>query len=255
MSQRQSKSNGNNANHGILGRFFTAIIAKIIVIVIFFIALIYLLIYLLNVFSQNFSEISENFNSGKVVNDFRSYITKLEGTNRLQVASIESIDRFSKKDSQSILWNLISLPDVVVELQAPVEYTFFIDLKKQWEFRWEEIDTSIVVIAPALEIGTPAVDVSGMEINEKESSFLRDEDEVKEKLRLELSEKLKYSASDKIPLIREIARKEVRNFIGDWFVRFYFRNLEFSPEKISVYFSNETIPVKRKKMLRIEKRE
>lgn len=129
----------------------------------------------------------------------------------------------------------------LIELKAPVEYTYFIDLKEKWEFRWEEKDSSILIIAPAIQSGTPAVDVSKIEIYERKESFLRDVFAVKEKLRSELSNKLKYVAVEKISFIRETARKETKRFMYKWFLKYYFKDSEFKPDKIFVYFSGESI--------------
>jgi hypothetical protein len=66
---------------------------------------------------------------------------------------------------------------------------------------------------------------------------------VKEKLRSELSSKLKYVADEKIPLIRETARKETMHFIKNWFINYYFKDSEFKPKNLVIYFSDEVIPL------------
>ncbi len=212
---------------------------KVIGISILFFMLIYVGIRLLNFSNKVIDQISENFSSGKVVDKFYSYVEKIEGSNKLQVASIKTVDRFSKKDSQSILWNLISLPDVIIEIQVPVEYNYFVDLKDKWEFSWEESDSTILVVAPRINFFTPAVDISGMEIIERKSSVLRDVDKVKEDLRQELSEKLEVVARNKIPLIREIARSEVKQFLITWFNNSYFKNIKLGQVKLKLQFEDE----------------
>jgi hypothetical protein len=101
--------------------------------------------------SDSIDKIADDFSKRNVVNEFYSYITKLEGTTRLQIASIKSLEKFSKKDQQSILWDLITLPDVVVELEVPVEYNYYIELKEKWEFTWNDIDSSVIVTAPNIK--------------------------------------------------------------------------------------------------------
>lgn len=204
--------------------------------------LIYILITIINFSENTLLKISEGFASGKVVDEFHSYITQIKGSNRLQVASVNSIEVFSKKDSKSILWDLISLPDVVVEIIAPVEYTYFIDLNEKWNFLWEENDTSIIIVAPQIKAGTPAIDVSKMEIIEKQGSFLRNVEEIKNNLRLELSDKLKFTANEKISVIRETARSEIKNFLLNWFIKYYFKDSKLIPKNIFVYFPSETLP-------------
>lgn len=97
---------------GIIGQTTKSIILKMGITAIVVIGGIYVIIYFLYLSSRTLLEISKNFCSGSVVNEFHSYVTEGKGLNRLQVASLKSIDTFSKKDSKSILWDLVMLPDV-----------------------------------------------------------------------------------------------------------------------------------------------
>ncbi len=214
-------------------------ILKLILFSILFFLFIYIGVRIVDYSKKAVTEISEKFNSEKVVNEFYSYVESIEGSNKLHVATIKTVDRFSKKDSQSILWDLISLPDVVIELHIPVEYNYYVDLKGKWDFSWEESDSTIFVIAPEINYFTPAVNVSKMEIIEKESSMLRDSEQVKEKLRKELSEKLLYVAERKKHLIRDVARKEIKQFLHSWFYNKYFKSNSNKQSKLKVIFKDE----------------
>jgi hypothetical protein len=218
-----------------------ALILKLVLISILFLILIYAGIQLLNYSQKTVDQIAGNFNSEKVEDEFYSYVEKIKGSNKLQVASIKSIDKFSRKDSKSILWNLISLPDIVVEIHVPVEYNYFINLKDKWEFSWDESDSTIYVIVPKINFSRPAIDISKMEIIEKESSILRDIEKVKEDLRRELTEKLDIVAEKKIPLIREVARKEVKQFLVTWFNNSNFKNIDLDRVKFKLKFEDEII--------------
>ena len=184
-------------------------------------------------------DIAKGFNSGKVVTEFRDYVTKIRGVNYLQVATLQSIDTFSRTDSKNIMWDWIGLPDVRIEIQAPVEYTFYLDLKDKWEFQWHHEDQSIIVIAPMLRPNTPAIDVSNMKIIKEEGSVLRNEEEVKEKLKQQITEISKRMAQEKIPLVRELARNETRQFLEAWFIKVQFKQSEIKPHIQMVYFADE----------------
>lgn len=225
---------------GIFNTILVKLATKIGIAAVVVVGLVYVVIYLIDSSTRAISNIAESFNSGKVVTEFHDYITKLEGQNHLQVAQIKSVDTFSRSDSASILWNLITLPNVKIEIQIPVEYSYYIDLKQKWEFKWEENEKTVTVLAPGIQCNTPAIDISNMKIVEKEGSFLRDVEGVKEKLRSELSERLKLVAIQKIPFIREIARKETEQFIQNWFLKFYFKESEFKPKYLFVYFTDES---------------
>lgn len=220
-------------------KFLKAFPIKAVIILAILYLVILIGVAIVKVTTDTLYNISTGFSSGKVLDEFKMYVAKFEGSNKLQVASIKSVDKFSKKDSQSILWKLISLPDVIIEIQTPVEYTYYLDLKGKWEFNWNDNDSSITITAPAIECGTPAVDISNLEIIEKKSSILRDNEKVKEKLKSELTEKLAKIAESKIILIKEIARTEAKSFLTAWFVNSYFKENKFNPKKIDLYFADE----------------
>jgi hypothetical protein len=78
-----------------------------------------------------------------------------------------------------------------------------------------------------------------MEIFEKESSIIRDSERVKENLRKELTDKLDIVAKNKINLIREIARKEVSQFLITWFPKSYIKNIDSENLKLKLIFNDE----------------
>ena len=86
---------------------------------------------------QDLKEVAAAFHSGTVTTTFRSYATEVTGTNRLQFAEVKQMEVFERRDEAQVLWRTFALPDVVVEARAPVEYTYFLDLDKEWTFRLE----------------------------------------------------------------------------------------------------------------------
>ncbi len=192
--------------------------------------------------AEAIQEIAKGFISGEVKTEFVDYVTRVRGVNQLQIAQLNSVDTFHKTDSKSVLWESIGLPDVKVEIEAPVEYTFYLDLKKQWDFAWQDDEQGIIVIAPQIEYNTPAIDVSQMKVRITEGSVWRDEEDVRAKLTQELTTLSKRMASEKISLIREIARNETRQFIINWFIKVRFKDSDIKPHIQMVYFVDEAIP-------------
>ena len=125
------------------------------------------------------------FRTGTVTTTFRSYATEVTGTNRLQFAEVRQMEVFERRDEAAVLWGTLALPDVVVEARAPVEYTYYLDLDKEWTFRLEGKD--VHVVAPPVEFNRPSVDVSALRYEVREGSLLRDEEIALDKLRSELS--------------------------------------------------------------------
>lgn len=183
---------------------------------------------------------AEGFKTGKVTTEFHDYVTSVVGNNELLVATLKSTDSFTRRDSKSMLWELIKFPDVVVEVKVPVEYTYYLPLKGDWKFEWDDATGTITVITPALRPGTPAADISAMQIYEKEGSIFRDAEKVKSQLKSEISGKLQWAAQEKIPLIKDAARKAAGEFIRDWFIRYYFKDSSQKPKTLIVLFSYES---------------
>src|SRR5512142_114219 len=89
---------------------------------------------------QGLGEVAAAFRTGTVTTTFRSYATEVTGTTRLQFAELRQEEGFERRDAEAILWGALALPDVVVEARAPVTYTYFLDLQKEWRFRLEGRD-------------------------------------------------------------------------------------------------------------------
>jgi len=87
----------------------------------------------------------------------------LQGTTQLQIAKLNSTEAFVVEDRGYIL-ELNLLPTVKAMFQGPVEFTFYLDLKEQWDFRWNKIEDGIIVIAPKIHYNMPAVDISRLSL-------------------------------------------------------------------------------------------
>lgn len=166
---------------------------------------------------EDLKEVAEAFRTGTVTTTFRSYATEVTGTNRLQFAEVRQMEIFERRDEAAVLWGTFALPDVVVEARAPVEYTYYLDLDKEWSFRLEGKD--VYVVAPPVEFNRPSVDVSALRYEVREESILRDEQIALDKLRGELSALTRRRARQQLPLVRETGRRSVEAFVETWLVR------------------------------------
>lgn len=158
--------------------------------------------------------VAEGFRTGTVTTSFVSYATQIGGTRNLQVARLRQLEVFERRDEAVILWGALALPDVVIEARAPVEYVYYLDLDKPWQFRLD--GPSVVVTTPALEWNTPALDVSSLQFVVREGSVFRDEAAVKERLRGSLTALLARRAGDHVALVREVARRQAEGFVDKW---------------------------------------
>jgi len=162
-------------------------------------------------------DVAAAFRTGTVTTTFRSYATEVSGTTRLQFAELRQEEIFERRDSEAVLWGTLTLPDVVVEARAPVAYTYFLDLEKEWRFRLEGRD--VLVVVPPVEWNRPAVDVSALHFEVREGSAFRDEQVALDRLRSELTPLLERRARAHVPLVREAGRRKVEAFVETWLVQ------------------------------------
>jgi hypothetical protein len=166
---------------------------------------------------RDLREVAAAFRTGTVTTTFRGYATEVSGTTRLQFAELRQEEAFERRDSEAVLWGTLSLPDVVVEARAPVTYTYFLDLDKEWRFRLEGRD--VLVVVPPVEWNRPAVDVSALRFEVREGSVLRDEQVALDRLRSELTPLLDRRARQHVPVVREAGRRKVEAFVETWLVQ------------------------------------
>jgi hypothetical protein len=182
-------------------------------------------------------EVAAAFRTGTVTTTFRSYATEVTGTNRLQFAEVKQMEVFERRDEAAVLWGTLALPDVVVEARAPVEYTYYLDLDKEWTFRLEGKDVSVV--APPVEYNRPAVDVSALRYEVREDSVLRDEQIALDRLRAQLTALTLQRARQQLPLVRETGRRSVEAFVETWLVQ---RFADGDDYRARVRFADEPTP-------------
>ena len=158
--------------------------------------------------------VAEAFRQGTVETTFISYAARVSGSSLLQVAHLVQTEVYTRQDSETLLWGNLQLPDVVVAAIVPVEYTFHVDLDDSWQFSLE--DGVLQVVAPEIGFNTPALDVSRLRFDIRESSLLRDEEAAIEALKAGLSELSRRRAREHISLVRETARRRTEDLVGTW---------------------------------------
>lgn len=194
---------------------------------------------------EQVSELVRSFRTGEVRRRFAAFTTRLEGTNYLQVATLEQAQTFELEDRQALLWGTVELPPVVVRATAPVQYTYYVDLEGTWRF--ELRDRRVLVTAPPLRFNKPAVDVSRLRWRVLQGSLLRDEELVKEQLRREISGRAAIQARGNLPLVRETARRAVERFVRNWLLQSFPGEAE--SYQVEVLFADEAAEVERARKL------
>jgi hypothetical protein len=166
---------------------------------------------------RDLKSVAEGFRTGTVTTSFASYATEVSGTTFLQFATLRQVEVFERKDTSSLLWGQLALPEVVIDARAPVEYTYYLDLNKAWTLKLE--GDTILVAAPPIEFNTPALDASALRFEVREGSVFRDEAAVVEQLRRGLSGLAKVRAAQHVALVRETGRRRTEQFVETWLSR------------------------------------
>lgn len=159
-------------------------------------------------------ELAEAFRRGTVETSFRGYSVETQGTSRLQFAQVTESVRFERRDQANLFWGYVDLPQVIVAAQAPVEYTYYVDLDGPWKFRRE--DDVLTVTAPPIAFNRPSVDVSALQMEVVAGSLLRDEAAALERLRKGITWMALRRAHGHKREVREEGRAQVERFVRNW---------------------------------------
>ncbi len=181
--------------------------------------------------------VAQAFREGTITTSFASYATEVSGSNYLQFATLKQMEVFERKDQATILWGQLALPDVVVEARAPVQYTYYLDLDKEWRFRLE--GNRVDVLTPPIEFNAPAIDVSSLRFTVREGSVFRNEDEVTAQLKGGLSTLAAQRAREHIPIVRELGRRKTADFVEKWLVARFRDGADY---RVRVAFADEPLP-------------
>jgi len=184
---------------------------------------------------QEAATVAGAFRQQTIRQEFVSSAVALGGTNRLQVATLQENETFRRKEQDSVAWGWISLPQVVVQADLPVEYTYYLDFNGTWEFARE--NDAVLVHAPPIRPNTPAADVSKLTFYTLEGHVWQDDKAVRERLQGSLSAALRERAAEHVPLVREMARRQAENFVEKWMADTFSDGHAFH---VKVVFPDET---------------
>src|SRR5438270_8444135 len=105
--------------------------------------------------TKGLAEVAAAFNKGTITTTFTSYATEMSGHQYLQVAELKQQERFTRTDEATTAFGYLPLPEVIVEADAPVTYTYYLDFNDAWDFTLQ--DGQVIVTAPDIKPNKPAV--------------------------------------------------------------------------------------------------
>jgi hypothetical protein len=185
--------------------------------------------------AQKLVDVVAAFKQGTITTSFSSYATSIGGSQYFQFAHLTENVVITQKDEKSYAWGYIPLPDVIVEANAPVTFTYYLDLNDRWDFRLQ--NNSILVIAPDIKRNKPAVDVSRIAYTVKKDSLLRNTSEAMDNLRKSITSVCYKKSVENIELVRETGRKQTELFVQNWLAKSFTDGNQYP---VTVHFRSET---------------
>ncbi len=180
------------------------------------------------------AEVAAAFNQGTITTTFTSYATSISGSQFLQFATLTQHERFTRTDEATTAFGYLPLPEVIVEANAPVTYTYFLDLNDKWDFTLQ--DGVVTVIAPNIKFNPPSVDASGITYEVKKDSMIRDTRQAMDALKKSITSLASQKAHTNIELVKETGRKQTEQFVQNWLARSFSDGKKYP---VVVKFRNE----------------
>ena len=182
-----------------------------------------LALYLGKSLTEAFSQpgkLLSGFFTGEVKHTVANVLLEIQRTHgdNLEVASpTTTMETFTRADSRMVGWGKIYLGTTVTEIKVPASYRFHVKLS---EMKDAKLDGNVLIItAPEIRPSLPvAFDTAGME-KKSDSGWARFDgaDQLAE-MEKSISAGLGERATKQVEVVREVARKDIEEFVQKWIV-------------------------------------
>lgn len=194
--------------------------------------------------------------SESLVKEFHDYTEKVKRVSNLQLAVRKTTETLKRSVSRSYKIPLRDKPiegSASVEIRCPVTYVYYVDMKGEWSFSLK--DNILIVRAPAIQVGEPAIDTSKLEKKTESGWLVFGENAMMAELERDLTPEFRKKALSKehLEIVRENCRRSLREFVKAWLcqgnydvdeVKVFFADEQFFPEN-----ANNFSPEKKKSPL------
>ena len=179
---------------------------------------------------------SNKTNPALLTQSFNSYVFKTQSAQKLVIFELRATEHIVQKEKLGFLWQLFSFKDVTTEMYVPVEYNFFVDVKEFFKLDWE--GKKLIVHAPALQMMTPAVNVSGITFQAKGAPFFYDSKKVEQQFKDQMTEYLKSQSNYWMQSYMNEANKSLKKLVHDWLIMSKIMP-DIKEENLEVIFANQ----------------
>ena len=146
-------------------------------------------------------------------------------------------DRKEYSFSYPWIMNGKTLSSAVMEVRAPVTYSYYVDMKDPWKIICE--GETLAIIAPKIQVEEPATDLSRLETHIDSGKLIFNEAGKLEELRKQFySDMIKKATSrEYMDSVREDARRSLAEFANGWIVADLAK--KYPMKYISIRFEDE----------------
>jgi hypothetical protein len=172
--------------------------------------------------AEHAEAMARGFLTGNVTETFLASIPEIadSGGGRLEVASAEITETFTRSDERRIFWDVVPLGTTVTEIRVPVTYRYHLRLDDPW--RVEVSGHTCLVFAPRLRpTQPPAIHTDGMSKRAQQDWLRFDAEAQLAELERSLTPRLEARAAGAkhLALVREASRRTVAKFVRAWLLR------------------------------------
>lgn len=160
-----------------------------------------------------------------VTNIFETQVLAAHSANSLLVATFKGSISIRKVEESG--WTRAE-----VEVRKPAEVPLYLPLRKNF-WRFQVIDNTLLVLAPAIEFGKPSVDNVHVQRTVLDSSWRISETRMLREAEQELDERAPQLAAAQAIAAREQAREGVATFIREWLLKPQFPANKEMPLKVT----------------------
>ena len=172
--------------------------------------------------SNKAEAIAEKFQQGSITRTFLASLPQIEnsGSGRLELATLDSTERFRTEDKLQIWWNYVSLGTTVSEISVPVTYRYHLKLDGPWDLSVS--NQTCLVTAPRIRPTIPpSIHTGRMQKSTKNGWGRFNADDQLDDLEKSLTATLVQYADDpaRLKLVRDEARRTVAAFVKNWLLK------------------------------------
>ena len=166
--------------------------------------------------------IAEKFQQGTITHTFLASLPSIEnsGSGLLELATLDSTERFRTEDKLEIWWDYVSLGTTVSEISVPVTYRYHLKLDGPWDLSVS--NQTCLVTAPRIRPTIPpSIHTGRMQKSTKNGWGRFNADDQLEELEKSLTASLVQYADDpaRLKLVRDEARRTVAAFVKNWLLK------------------------------------